>query len=748
MHCASCAVIIGKTLGKLDGVRDVQVNVATEKAVVDFDPQKTDVPRMNAEIEKLGYTLVDTPKVHTGSDTHHDMEERLSEDGKKAKERELMEMKGKTEFVLPLALFVFAVMLWEIGARTSAIVPNVPIPMELFNVILLLISTVVLFWIGKPFIQGVVRFVKYRVANMDTLIGVGTVSAYLYSAMITLFPPVREFLRLPEYTYFDVVIVVIGFVTLGKYLETRAKQKTGEAIKKLMELSVKTALVVRAGKEIEVSTQEVVVGDVIVVKPGGKIPVDGTILLGTTSIDESMISGESMPVDKKKGDSVIGATINKQGTIRYVATKVGEETLLAHIIHMVEEAQGSKAPIQALVDKISSVFVPTVLGIALLTLFVWFVVGIPLLGSSVAVSYGILSFVGILVIACPCALGLATPTAIIVGVGKGAEHGILVKDAESLEMLAKVDTIVMDKTGTITKGTPEVTDVVVTDSQYNAHAVVSYAGSVERLSEHPLAASVVRYAEAEGVVMKQANAFTAHEGMGVTGEVDGVRVSVMKPTQHGVDARITALEAEGKTVVVVSHKDKPIGYIALADTLKDEAVASVKKLHDMGITVIMLTGDNARAAEYIAKEAGIDTVIAGVLPHEKALKVKELQDSGRIVAMAGDGINDAPALMQAHVGIAMATGTDIAIESAGIVLLHGDITKIAAAVKLGRRTMRTIRQNLFWAFVYNVVGIPVAAGVLYPIWGIVLNPVFAGLAMAGSSVSVILNALRLKATRL
>lgn len=734
MHCASCAIIIGKQLKKLEGVHEVQVNFATEKAVIDFDATKVDVARMNESIQKLGYSIA-MPDTHTMTPAE-------------SNERLLKELQGKTEFVFPLALFTFLVMMWDIGARTFASIPNVPIPMELLNIITMVIATIVLFWVGRPFIQGVTRFIRYRVANMDTLIGIGTLSAYLYSTTITLIPQIRTLLQVPEYTYFDVVIVVIGFVVFGKFLETRSKQKTGEAISKLLELQAKTALVLRDGREIEVPLSEVVVGDMIVVKPGAKIPVDGKIIEGNTSVDESMISGEPIPVDKQVGDFVVGATLNKQGSIRYEATKVGGDTLLAHIVRMVEEAQGSKAPIQALADRISSVFVPIVLVIALITLALWLTIGVSVLGSSLAISYGILSFVGILVIACPCALGLATPTAIIVGVGKGALYGILIKDAESLEMLAQIDTIVMDKTGTITKGTPEVTEVVVLDTKYTEAEILHFAGSVEKLSEHPLGEAIVRHAEETGKTLARAEKFIAREGMGVEAFVDSVRVSVTKPSPEEKEEQRLKLEEEGKTVVVVYLDGKKAGYIALADTLKDEAQEAVRKLHSLGIAVIMLTGDNARTARHIAREANIDTVIAEVLPHEKASKIEALQKEGHIVAMAGDGINDAPALTQANVGIAMATGTDIAIESAGVTLLRGDITKIAKAVVLGKKTMRTVKQNLFWAFIYNMVGIPVAAGALFPLWGIVLNPIFAGLAMAGSSVSVVLNALRLKATRL
>ncbi len=749
MHCASCSTVITKQLSKLNGVAKADVNFATEKAKVDFDPVKIDVARMNEEIGMLGYTLVEETLPESKVNAREDHSAHLVvPHSKVAKEAQLAEYRGKTQFVLPLALFVFFLMMWDISARTFAYIPNFPMPMELFNLVSLVLSTIVMFWVGKPFIDGVVRFIRHGAANMDTLIGIGTLTAYFYSAIITLLPQVRILLSLPEYTYFDVVIVVIGFVTAGKYLETSSKQRTGEAIEKLMGLQAKTALVVRDGVEKEISLGEVVVGDIIIVKPGGKIPVDGRITEGTTSIDESMISGEPIPVDKHPGDVVIGATLNKQGSIRYEATKVGGETLLVQIIRMVEEAQGSKAPIQALVDKISSVFVPTVLIIAALTLVLWLTIGASYLGMSLAISYGLLSFVGILVIACPCALGLATPTAIVVGVGKGATHGILIKDAESLETLSKVDTVVIDKTGTITKGTPEVTDAVVLHPGMSEVELIHLAASVEQNSEHPLASAIVKRAQEKGSSLETPQEFIAHEGVGVEALVLGSRVKVTKPDRSFRDEHITALEADGKTVVVITKDGTKIGYIALADTLKDGAREAVAELHRMGIKVIMLTGDNERAAKAIGEEAGIDAVIAEVMPHEKAGKIESLQKEGAVVAMAGDGINDAPALAQANVGIAMATGTDIAIESAGVTLLHGDILKLGDAVRLGKATMRTVRQNLFFAFIYNVVGIPVAAGALFPLWGIVLSPVFAGLAMAMSSVSVVGNALRLKTIRI
>jgi P-type Cu+ transporter len=750
MHCASCAQIITKKVSKLDGVKEVNVNFATEKAQVTFDSSKVDVTKMNGEIKKLGYTFEDHANMDHSKMDHSKMSgmDHSAHTGvgqtKDEKLRELGAMQTKIRFAFPAALVVFAVMMWDIASRTLKIVPELPIPMEVYNGIFLVISSVMLFWIGKPFLEGVLRFVKYRVANMDTLIGIGTLAAYLYSVAVTLLPNVRETLGLPEYTYFDVTIVVIGFVIFGKYLEARSKLRTGEAIEKLLGLQAKTALVFREGKEIEVPISEVHIGDVIIVKPGTKIPVDGKIIEGQSAVDESMVTGEPIPVDKKPGDLVVGATINKQGSFRFEATKVGSDTLLSQIIKMVEEAQGSKAPIQALADKISGIFVPIVLAIAVVTFILWLALGISPLGFSTALSYGILSFVGILVIACPCALGLATPTAIIVGVGKGAEHGILIKNAEALEKLNSVDTIVLDKTGTITKGKPEVTDVIALDYLPESD-IVALAGSVEKMSEHPLAQAI---AEKAGEHVFRAENFTALEGVGVKGRVNGKEVYVHKPSADEKEGRIKTLQQQGKTVVVVEVDGARVGLIALSDTLKDEAREAIAKLHKRGIKVVMLTGDNHLAAQYIAKQANIDTVIAEVLPQEKAGKIKELQSQGRKVAMAGDGINDAPALVQADVGIAMATGTDIAIESAGMTLLHGDIHKLSQAFELSRATMRTVKQNLFWAFIYNVVGIPIAAGLLYPVWGIVLNPIFAGIAMAGSSVSVVGNSLRLRAKRL
>ncbi len=747
MHCASCAAIITKKLKKIDGVKSADVNFATEKARVDFDASVS-IDTLNQSIAEVGYRLVPGTPAAAAPMKGMDHSEHMGlGQSDSAKARELRDLQAKTQFVMPVALMVFVLMMWDIAAQTFPWMPNLPIPMPLFNIISMILATVVMFWIGQPFLLGVTRFIQYRVANMDTLIGIGTLTAYIYSSILVLLPQVRNLLRVPEYTYFDVAIVVIGFVILGKYLEARSKQRTGEAIRKLMNLQAKTALVVRSGKEVEIPVSEVQIDDQVIVKPGAKIPVDGVIIEGSTSIDESMVTGESMPADKKAGDTVIGATMNKQGSFVFRATKVGSDTLLSHIIKLVEEAQGSRAPIQALADKISSVFVPVVLGLAVLAFVLWLVFGIPVLGQSQAISYAILSFVGILVIACPCALGLATPTAIIVGVGKGAEQGILVKDAESLQHLSTVTTVVFDKTGTITTGVPVVTDVAPLGNARPAD-VMSVAASLEKKSEHPLAEAIVTYASAQAIEFRSVDGFAAMEGVGVKGTVDGQSVVVRKPSSADKLADRERLQREGKTVVVVEVGGTAIGLIAVSDTLKPGAKEAVAMLKKQGIKAVLLTGDNELAANFMAKQAGIDTVYADVLPQEKSAKIMELKNSGERVVMAGDGINDAPALAAATVGIAMATGTDIAIESAGITLLHGDIKKIAEAITLSRRTMRTVKQNLFWAFIFNMVGIPLAGGALYPIIGWLLNPVFAGLAMAFSSVLVVSNSLRLKVTRL
>lgn len=757
MHCASCSTIISKKLKKLSGVESCDVNFATEKANIFYNPEKVSLEQMNTEINKLGYTLVSTNN-HNHKQMNHmdsmsgiDHSEHLGLDqSKEEKLQELSLLKSKVEFALPITFLVFILMMWDIGAKVVSFIPNLPLPMPLFNTISFILSSVVLFWIGKPYLDAVLRFIKYKVANMDSLVGIGTLTAYIYSSIIFLVPPIREILSLPEYTYFDVTIVVIGFITLGKYLEMKSKLKTGEAIEKLLNLQAKTALVKRGTRELEVPIAEVIIGDIIVVKPGAKIPVDGVIIEGYSSIDESMINGEPLPIDKKANDDVIGGTINKQGSFTYRAAKIGSDTMLSQIIKLVEQAQGSKAQIQNLADRVSSIFIPSVLVIALVTLILWLTVGTYFFGITTAVSYGLLAFVGILVIACPCALGLATPTAIIVGVGKGAEHGILIKNAESLEKLYKVNTVVLDKTGTITKGRPTVTDVISLDSSLSEKEVLQYAASVENHSQHPLANAIVENVKSKSKLsLLKVEHFKETEGKGVEGSVGKKKIVIRKPNAEDQDfSDVSRLQAEGKTVVMVEVNKKKAGIIAISDSIKTNAKQAIKKLHKLGIETVMLTGDNKKAAEFIAEQVDIINVKSEVLPQDKSQIIKQLQKEGRMIAMVGDGINDAPALTQAEVGIAMATGSDIAIDSADITLLGGDIEKVPQAITLSRSTIRTIKQNLFWAFIYNIVGIPLAAGVLYPVLGIFLNPIFAGLAMALSSVSVVGNSLLLKKGKL
>ncbi|OHA45836.1 MAG: ATPase [Candidatus Taylorbacteria bacterium RIFOXYD2_FULL_36_9] len=749
MHCASCASIIEKTFKKTEGVHLAEANYGTEAVKLSFDETKTTVKDLSEKIEKLGYSIVDKTAEEMNMSANEHAEHLGLNQSKKDKLAELKKMKNIVISAIPLAIISIIAMTWDILINLKVVAMMPESLSKLLFYLLPIMAAYTLFIVGKPYLLGVYRFLRYGKANMDTLIGIGTSVAFIYSLVVIIFKEqLAPYINVSG-TYFDVTIIVISFIALGKYLEAQSKIKTGDAIEKLMGLQAKTALIFVNGQEKEISINEVKIGDILIVKPGMKIPVDGQIVEGQSAVDESMITGESIPVDKKVGELVVGATINKQGNFKFKATKIGSDTVLAQIIKMVEEAQGSKAPIQAMADKISGIFVPIVLVIAFLSLGTWLLLGTQFIGFSQALSFGLISFVGILVIACPCALGLATPTAIIVGVGKGAQYGILIKNAESLEKLSRVTTIVFDKTGTITKGEPEVTDVVISGKSLNKNTLLQIAGSLENYSEHPLAQAIVKKAKAEKINLQVVNNFNSMEGLGVEGNINNEIIRIHKPQKEDLNiSEISTLQKQGKTVIVVEKNNVKIGFIALADTLKEEAVQAIASLHKRGLQTIMLTGDNKLAARHIADLAGIDQVIAEVLPHEKANKIKELQTQGKIVAMAGDGINDAPALVQADVGIAMATGTDVAIESAGITLLGGDIKKIAQAIILAKSTIQTVRQNLFWAFIYNVVGIPIAAGLLYPIWGIMLNPIFAGLAMAGSSVSVVSNSLRLKTKKL
>lgn len=754
MHCASCSNIITKRIKQLPGVESIAVNVATDQAIVTYDPKQVSVEKMNVAVQPLGYALKNshasaTPTSHGNMTTvehaaHHGLGQSKAE-----KLEELARAKMKVLFVLPITALVFVIMLWEIGAALFAGIPSVPIPMPVLKSFAFIFATIFLFWIGQPFLIAVGRGFKYRVANMDTLIGIGTLTAYIYSSVVFLFPSIQESWQLPETLYFDVTIVVIGFVTLGKYLEARSKLKTGEAIEKLLTLQAKTALVLKSGREVELPISEVQLGDIVVVKPGVKIPIDGVIIEGESAIDESMVTGESMPKDKKVGDAVIGATINKQGHLAIRVTKVGTDTLLAQIVKLVESAQGSKAPIQNLADVVSAKFVPTVLVIAIVALVLWLTIGSYFLGFSQALTFGLLAFVGVLVIACPCALGLATPTAIIVGVGKGASNGILIKNAESLEKLHTITTVVFDKTGTITTGQPTVTDRIPLDSTTTQAELLKLAASVESKSQHPVASAILQKAVQESIELVPVAQFVETEGVGVEGMINDKHIVIRKPQPLEVQQPgISELQAAGKTVVVVTQVNKLIGALAISDVVKPSAVAMIAKLHSLKLQTILLTGDSQAAGDFIGRQIGFDRVIGHVLPQDKARIIAKLQSTGAVVAMAGDGINDAPALTQADIGIAMASGTDIAIESADITLLGGDIAKIPQAITLSKATIRTVKQNLFWAFIYNSVGIPLAAGLFYPLFGIFLNPMLAGLAMALSSVSIVTNSLLLKRIKL
>jgi Cu+-exporting ATPase len=745
MHCASCASIIQRNLKKVPGVEECSVNFATEKAKVTYDAQKTSVQQMNEKVQPYGYHLMEDGEVMNG----HEMMDH-SQHATPPNEQRLNQEKKKAMFVFPVAVLVFAAMLWDIASRSFSWVPPLPFSMQLLNTFLFILASVVMFTVGKPFLNAILQFIKLGKANMDTLVGLGTFTAYTFSAFLFFFPQTAMNMGLPETQYFDVSIVVIGFIILGKYLEARSKYRTGEALQKLLQLQAKTAVVRRDGQEIEIPVNELTVGDLIIVKPGTKIPVDGEIVEGASSIDESLVTGEPLPVDKLVGDKVVGGTLNTHGAFVFKAQKVGKDTLLSQIVNLVEEAQGSKAQIERIADQISAIFVPAVLVIAVLTLIIWMSIGSQFLPFSQAFTLGLTAFVGILVIACPCALGLATPTAIIVSVGRGAEAGILIKDAESLEKLHAVNVVVMDKTGTLTQGKPEVTDIFPFNT-LNDKEVLQILASLEQNSEHPLAQAVLNAATAQKIKVEGVKNFKIIQGKGLTAEIGKTQywagnLALAKELDIDIDeAELKKFTQIGKTPMFLMRKNTLLGEVFIADVIKPTAKAAVHALHKMGIKVVMLTGDDQNTARYIADQIGIDEVVAQVLPQEKAEVVKKLPGK---VAMIGDGVNDAPALATADVGIAMSTGTDVAISTANITLLHGDISKVPQAIALSKKTMSIIKQNLFWAFIYNLIGIPLAAGILYPFTGTLLNPIFAGLAMAFSSVSVVLNSLRLKGVKL
>ena len=796
MTCVNCAAAIQKDITKLIGVINANVNYANEKAVVEFDPASVGLDKFITSINELGYHAVteavtipvidlDVSRVLElerilspmdgvirsrvnatagtieleyipGQVSLRDVYRTIEKEGfrlpqhvegrpaldieKEAREKELSELRTKLITSAVLSVLVM------IGSFQDMLPMPALIPNQSLWFILFILATPVQFWAGRHFYQNAWASIKHGSTNMNTLVVVGTSAAYGYSVVLTFFPVLLGHYGSHGGAYYDTATMIITLILFGKYLEARAKSRAGEAIKKLMGLQPRTARVVREGKELDILIEEVESGDLVLVRPGEKIPVDGVIRNGYSTIDESMITGESLPVDKKTGDTVIGATINNIGAFTFEATKVGNETMLSQIIRMVQEAQGSKAPIQRLADYISSIFVPTVISIGLITFLIWYFYG----PSEHKFTFALLNFIAVLIIACPCAMGLATPTAIMVGTGKGAEHGILFKNAESLERAQKIDTIIFDKTGTLTRGEPRVTDVIL--NEMREKDVLFYAGSAEKRSEHRLGEAIVSAALEQGVSLEQADEFAALPGHGIRAMVKGRDIILGNErlmSENKIEFGSLRTEAEklslhGKTPMFVAIDKKAAGIIAVADTVKEHSKEAITKLKDLGLEVVMLTGDNRRTAQAIADELGITRVMSEVLPQDKMDTVKRLQAEGRVVAMVGDGINDAPALTQADVGIAIGTGTDVAIEASDVTLIKDDLRVVSDAIRLSRRTMQTIKMNLFWAFFYNIIGIPVAAGVLYPFFKILLNPMFASAAMAFSSVSVVSNSLRLR----
>jgi Cu+-exporting ATPase len=730
MTCAACAKAVERVTRKLDGVEEATVNLATEKLNINYEPAKLRISDIKNAIEKAGYKAVD--------------EEIATDSDKEQKEKEINLLWKR--FIIS-AIFTVPLLYISMGHMIGLPLPPFidPLMSPIAFALLQLILTIPVVVSGNRYYTIGFRTLFKGSPNMDSLIAIGTSAAVVYSVFAT-FKVINGSGEYAMSLYYESAAVIITLITLGKYLEAVSKGKTSEAIKKLMGLAPKTATILRGEKEIEISIDEVETGDIIVVRPGERMPVDGIVVEGTTSVDESMLTGESIPVEKKPGDNITGASINKNGTIKYRATKVGKDTVLAQIIKLVEEAQGSKAPIAKLADVISGYFVPIVITLAVFSGLLWYFVG------NESAVFSLTIFISVLVIACPCALGLATPTAIMVGTGKGAENGVLIKSGTALETAHKIQTVVFDKTGTITEGKPKVTDIVVAKNMISQNDLLQLAASAEKGSEHPLGEAIVKSAEEKGLELVKLDFFKAIPGHGIKVEIDG-KILLLGNKKLMTDNNIfienleetsNRLAREGKTPMYIAIDEEIAGIIAVADTVKESSKRAIERLHKMGIEVVMITGDNRRTAEAIARQVGIDRVLSEVLPQDKADEVKKLQTEGKKVAMVGDGINDAPALAQADIGIAIGSGTDVAIESADIVLMKSDLIDVPTAIQLSKSTIKNIKENLFWAFGYNTLGIPVAMGVLHIFGGPLLNPMIAAAAMSLSSVSVLANALRLK----
>ena len=727
MHCAACVGKVEDALARLPGVETVTVNLATEQATVGFDPGRVDIPGLQAAVAAAGYELA-------AASAPRDAESQDRERAERAREQRRLRVRVLVGALLSAPLLIGGMP--EIFGSAPAWLRDPWLQVAL--------ATPVQFWVGASFHAGFLRDLRYRSASMSTLVSLGTSAAYVFSVVVLLWPHV--FHAAGAMTYFETAAVVITLVVLGRWLEARARGRTSEAIRRLMGLTPRTARVLRSS-EVDVPTAEVVVGDLIRIRPGERLPVDGVVVEGASAVDESMLTGESLPIDKSPGAGVSAGTVNRTGSFVFRATRVGSETTLARIVKLVEEAQGSRAPIQRLADRVAAVFVPVVLVIAALTFAGWW-----WLGPQPALVHALTNAVAVLVIACPCAMGLATPTAIMVATGRGAEFGVLVRSAAALERLRDVRTVVFDKTGTLTVGRPVVTDVIAADPATAASDVLALAAAAEQGSEHPIGEAIVAHAKEQGLALPAVGEFVTVPGQGVDALAPDGRVLLGNRAlmeARGIEAgaltaRASELAAEGKTVVYLAFAGRAFGVVAVADALKPESAVAVGALRRRGLEVAMLTGDQRPTATAIARQAGITRVMAEVQPDAKAREVGALQADGHVVAMIGDGINDAPALAQADVGIAMGSGTDVAIEAADVTLMRGDLGGVVTAIDLSRRTIRIVKQNLAWAFGYNAVLIPVAAGALYPLWGVLLSPILAGAAMAFSSVSVVTNSLRIK----